>query len=363
MQENEGDYMKVILLAPTPPPAGGIAGWTKRMMQAKLKNGWQVVVVDERVIGGREVFGSKSKKKLHVEIVRCLRIWWDLWKALSDEEATVVHSCIPSATLSMLREYVCALITKLHRRKFIIHFRCTVPNTTKGKFGNWMLRRMCNISDLVMVLNGQTVDYIQPITKTPIVLIPNFIDATELSDQREINPELKNIVYVGGVIAEKGCLEIIEAAKAHPGITFRLVGQPDEEIVAAAQNVSNVFLVGATDRQGVQQELARADAFVFLSYFSGEGFSNALAEAMAAGLPCVVTDWAANADMIEDQGGVVIPVRSAEKAIKAIETIKPQAVRQKMSLFNVDKVNTSYSAAKVLDMYVEAYEMCREVSK
>ena len=52
--------MKVVLLAPTPPPAGGIAGWTVRMMSAKLKNNWQVVVVDEKVTGDRQVFGDKS---------------------------------------------------------------------------------------------------------------------------------------------------------------------------------------------------------------------------------------------------------------------------------------------------------------
>lgn len=350
--------MKVILLAPTPPPAGGIAAWTKRMMQAQLKNGWQVAVVDEKVIGGREIFGAENKKKLSVEIKRCLRIWRDLWKALGDKDAKVVHSCIPSATFSMLREYVCALITKLRRRKFIIHFRCTVPNTTKGNLGNWLLKRLCNISDMVMVLNGQTVDYVKPLTRTPVVLIPNFIDATELNGQRLINPEMKNIVYVGGVIAQKGCLEVIEAAKTHPGITFRLVGQADDEVTVVAQNVPNVTLVGATNRQGVQQELAQADAFMFLSYFYGEGFSNALAEAMAAGLPCIVTDWAANADMVENQGGVVIPVRCAEEAIKAIEKMKPQSVRQQMSQFNVNKVQTCYSADVVLDMYVDAYEKC-----
>ena len=40
--------MKVVLLAQTPPPHGGIAGWTERMLKARLKNGWEVVVVDEK---------------------------------------------------------------------------------------------------------------------------------------------------------------------------------------------------------------------------------------------------------------------------------------------------------------------------
>lgn len=348
---------KVVLLAPTPPPAGGIAGWTVRMMNATLKNDWQVAVVDEKVIGGRQVFGDKTKRNLLIEIKRCLRIWRNLKKELRDPQAKIVHSCIPSAPLAMMREYVCACITKMTGRKFVIHFRCTVPNTTKGRFGNWMLKRLCNISDLVMVLNGQTVDYLKPMTNTPIVLIPNFIDTAELCEKRQISTELKKIVYVGGVIAEKGCLEIIEAAKSHPDITFRLVGSADEEVANVAKEVPNVVLAGATDRQGVQKELSQADAFMFLSYFHGEGFSNALAEAMAAGLPCIATDWAANADMVEDKGGIVIKVRCADEAVNAIDAIRDRNVRESMSQFNLDKVRKFYSAEVVLGMYVDAYEM------
>ena len=59
--------MKVILLAPTPPPAGGIAGWTARMLKAELKNGWTIRVVDEKVIGKRGVFGQSNKRNYVTE--------------------------------------------------------------------------------------------------------------------------------------------------------------------------------------------------------------------------------------------------------------------------------------------------------
>lgn len=61
--------MNVVLLAPTPPPHGGIAGWTKRMMQTNLKNGWKVVVVDEKVTGKRDAYSS-SKRNYFDEVVK-----------------------------------------------------------------------------------------------------------------------------------------------------------------------------------------------------------------------------------------------------------------------------------------------------
>ena len=204
---------KVVLLAPTPPPVGGIAIWTTRMLKAKLEEDWQVAVVDEKILGKREVFGDNVKRELLMEVKRCLRIWRNLKRELKDPQAKVVHACIPARTLPILREYVSACITKWHRRKFIVHFRCTVPNMVKSRINRFMLKRICNRSDCVMLLNQQSVDFVSALTKTPIQLIPNFVDGAEIVVEHEIRENLSRVLYVGGVIETKGCLDLIEVAK------------------------------------------------------------------------------------------------------------------------------------------------------
>ena len=350
--------MKAILLAPLPPPAGGIAGWTVRMMNAELKNGWEISVVDEKVIGDRQVFGDKSKRNLFNEIKRCFKIWSNLKKELKDPSAKVVHSCIPSITSSMMREYVCALITKFYKRKFVIHFRCTVPNTTKGKLGVFMLKRLCNKSDLILSLNTQTNEYLSKITKTPYHLIPNFISKNELMERAVISSEIKTVLYVGGVIEEKGAYDILNVAKAFPDIEFRLVGKSESAVeeYAKNENIQNAVFTGPKDREEVKEELKNADVFMFLTYFRGEGFSNALCEAMAAGLPCIVSDWAANADMIGQDGGAVVKVKDIDATIRALKDMLPQNVREKQSVANMEKVKKYYVDDVVIDQYVDAYE-------
>ena len=350
--------MKAILLAPTPPPAGGIAGWTVRMLEAKLKKGWSLIVVDEKAIGNRQVFGKAGKRNYFDELRRCHQIWSGLRKELKDPEAKVVHSCIPSVTLAMLREYVCAVITKRRGRKFIIHFRCTVPNTTQGRIGHYVLRKLCNKSDLIISLNQQSSDYLVDITKTPIRLIPNFISADELVNDYEVRDELKTVLYVGGLVENKGVYDCLEIAKRLPDLTFRFVGKGNSEFEEKAQayNLSNVVFTGQKDRDGVKEELRKADVFLFMTYFRGEGFSNALCEAMAAGLPCVVTDWAANRDMIGDTGGVVVGIKDVEGAVEALKGMKEKNVRKTMSSENIQKVNKSYIDQIVINQYVDAYE-------
>lgn len=347
---------KVVLLAPTPPPIGGIAAWTVRMMNATLPHDWQVEVVDEKIIGKREFFGDKTRHDIKSEIKRCFGIWSGLRKALKDKEAKVVHACIAANTMPVLREYISAFITRIRGRKFIIHFRCTVPNIVGGRLNIIALKMLCNKADCVMLLNKQSEDYIKGITKTKTVVIPNFVDAQEVIESHEIRSSIKRVLYVGGVIESKGCLDIIEVAKRFPDIEFKLIGNPEKTCVKAANAVSNVFLAGTMPHSEIIEEMKRADVFMFLTYFPGEGFSNSLAEAMAAGLPCIVTDWAANKDMIEDKGGVVVPVHGQEEAINGLKSLANPEIRREKSIHNIEKSKRDYADSVVQMQYVECYE-------
>lgn len=348
--------MKVVLLAPTPPPIGGIAMWTMRMLNAKLKNNWQVEIVDEKLIGSREVFGDKTKRKYLSEVKRCFRIWGGLKKALKDDDVKVVHSCIPATIAASLREYICACITKKYKKKFIIHFRCTIPNSIHGRLNRRIVKHLCDKSDCVIALNSQSVDYVKNISKTRVQLIPNFVDITEIENNHIIREEVKYVLYVGGVIKEKGCLDILEIAKVFPNIEFRFIGKSENIIQKEAELLPNVVLLGEKDHSTVHDEMIKADIFVFLSYFNGEGFSNALAEAMACGMPCLVSDWAANKDMIEDQGGEIVPIKSPQIAVEAFRRMFPVDRRKKQSEFNKNKVQLAYVSEIILDQYVDIYE-------
>nr|WP_285890902.1 glycosyltransferase family 4 protein [Mesobacillus maritimus] len=173
---------------------------------------------------------------------------------------------------------------------------------------------------------------------------------------KEAKKKLK-AVYVGGVTKEKGCLDIIKVAQKNNSIEFRLVGAVAPEIYRS-EVPENVVLCGEKDRKGVQKELEQADIFVFMSHYYGEGFSNALAEAMAVGLPCVVSDWAANRDMIEEnKGGFVVPVQDIKGIVNSIKTLaESEELRHKMGTWNIEKVNQEYLQEKVTSQYVDIYE-------
>lgn len=213
--------MKVILLGATPPPVGGIAQWTVRMLNSQLKNGWEIDFIDEKILGGRECFGSNVRKNYFYELKRWWRIWSTLRKKVKNPEAKVVHACPIASKSSMLAEYVSATITKRYKKRFVIHFRCTVPNMIKSSLDRFLLRLFCNKSDQIIALNSQTKKYLETITDTPVVVIPNFVEVSEINEQKRIADEVKTVLYVGGVIKEKGCEDILEVAKNFPEIEDR----------------------------------------------------------------------------------------------------------------------------------------------
>jgi len=91
-------------------------------------------------------------------------------------------------------------------------------------------------------------------------------------------------------------------------------------------------------RTDVKDLLGIADAFILSS--KREGLPRSTMEAMAAGLPCIVSDIRGNRDLIEDgKGGFLIPPNESEGFARAIENLMAHPNKVKMmSNWNQTKI-------------------------
>ena len=138
------------------------------------------------------------------------------------------------------------------------------------------------------------------------------------------------IVTVANLIPYKGHEDLLRGlamvkSELPPQWTLLCVGRDDGiggtlQALAAGLGIGpNVTFLGS--RADVPDLLAAADASVLASS-SNEGFSNAVLEAMAAGLPLVVTDVGGNAEaVIHGVHGTVVPPRDAPALGRAIRDI------------------------------------------
>ena len=348
--------MKVILISTTPPPMGGIAKWTQRMLAEELPDGWSIDLVDSGIVGKREPFGDNIKYNIVDEIKRWMRVWAHLIKECLKKDAPIVHACPIATRNSMIVNIVSACISILCKKKYIAHFRCTVPNLVKTKTQLILLKVLCKLSHRIIALNEQTSNFLKKNTCTSVVNIPNFVDLKETVTEKIINEKISTILYVGGVTKEKGCDDIIEVARLLPNINFRLVGKISSDILKMAEGLNNISFLGVLGKQDVFHEMNNADVFLFLSKFWGEGFSNAVAEAMASGLPCIVTNWAANADQIDHlYGGIVVGEDIVDDTVCAIKKMQDKSTRTSYSKYNIQKVFKQYSSRIIIRQYVDIY--------
>ena len=149
----------------------------------------------------------------------------------------------------------------------------------------------------------------------------------------------------------------------HPNMHFLLVGagmeksNPDlEAMIDSNFNASRIHLLG--QRSDVASVMNALDLFMLSS--SGEGWPNVVGEAMACGVPCVVTDVGDAAQIVNNTGFVVPPNDPGELANAAIKFFTlpdsqrkylSQAARRRVEkLFDIRGVATRYRA-----IYEETY--------
>ena len=155
-----------------------------------------------------------------------------------------------------------------------------------------------------------------------IVVVPNGIDLTRVP----VAPPSSSPVVgtLGRFDTPKGHADLLEAAplvlQRIPGARLLLVGDGPER-AALVRQAQRLGIAGRTDMRGMVQEGAGAlsEMSVFVLPSHGEGMSNALLEAMAAGLPVVATDVGGNGEVVvAGETGLLVPSHSPSALAEAI---------------------------------------------
>lgn len=140
----------------------------------------------------------------------------------------------------------------------------------------------------------------------------------------------------------------IAALASLPGIHALAIGEGTE----ALPETAGLHRLGRRD--DVPRLLAAADILVSSSAF-GEGFSNAIAEGLAAGLPVVATD-VGDARRIVGRAGTIVPPRNPEKLAGAIRALAADAgERRRLGAAGRRRVAEAFSVDRMVAAYEKIY--------
>lgn len=167
--------LKILLISPLPPPAGGIASWTKQYIDWAKNNSVSVEIVNTAVIGKRAE-KINNKTRILDEIKRTKIIINEIRTKINVFKPGIIHLNTPCGKLGIIRDYLCARIVKKNNIKLIVHYRCNIQDQVNNMISNFFLKRLSNIADLNLVLNSASLKYVVKKTKSATIQISNFID-------------------------------------------------------------------------------------------------------------------------------------------------------------------------------------------
>ena len=250
-----------------------------------------------------------------------------------------------------------------------------------GPLGRLELRWLNKWARRVMILNpGIAAEAVAAgVDPQRLLWMPNPIDIDEFApcgeDERQnlrdrfgIPAHAAVAIYVGRLAPEKELSSLIGAfaavAQRLPGALLILIGDGHcrrelEARVAQLGLAAHVRFAGRQPVSDICHWLRAADLFALVS--SNEGFPCSLSEAMAVGLPSVVTDIPGNAQLI-DSGvhGLVVPVGDEARIAEAIAGLLADPERRsRMGGSARLRIVENYSTDKVVDRYESLFQEAR----
>jgi glycosyltransferase involved in cell wall biosynthesis len=164
-----------------------------------------------------------------------------------------------------------------------------------------------------------------------VSVIPYAADSRRFRPREtETRPGDCTFLFAGGITQRKGIKYLLEAWEKvrRPGWKLQLLGALPKDTGPLEPLLGNVELPGRLPHSEVPRRMAEADVFVFPSLF--EGSAVVTYEALASGLPCVVTPNAGSVVRDELEGFLVPPRDVAALADRMERLGRDAALRTRM---------------------------------
>ena len=350
------------MIAPVPPPYGGIANWYNMISDYICKNEPQIdlstisIAPKKRATGGRtvfeRVFGSgiemfRIRKKTKQEIKNGI---------------DVIHMTT-SGQLAVIRDILLLEMARRYSVPLIYHIRFgRIMNIAQKNSYEWkMIRKAIGYASVTIAIDMRTYDTIKEyIPKANVCYIPNPYNKQK-TEKLHVNKE-KTIVFVGSVLKEKGIEELLDAwnhtKHVYPDYILKVFGPYNAEYYAKLKKTYNqerTIFEGERNHNQILEEIAKAELLVLPSYT--EGFPNVLLEAMALKTAIIATSVGAIPDMLDDNCGIVIEPRNSEMISKAIsDLLSDEKKREKITQNAEKRLTNQYDLPVIFDQYMQLWE-------
>jgi glycosyltransferase involved in cell wall biosynthesis len=241
------------------------------------------------------------------------------------------------------------------------------------RFSYWLEKMLSRWADRIIVNSkaGKAFCLNQGIGEKKIVVIHNGINQAIYKPDGGARNHIRNEWHVPETSILIGIIARFDPTKDHPtflhasaklseknpGLRFVCVGDGSTEYRKKMIQMSKAFglknqIIWSSGRNDMPAVYNALDICCLSSI--REGFPNVIGEAMACGVPCVVTDVGDSADIVGQTGKVVAPRRPDELA---------KALQQMLELSELDRKSLGLQARQRIEARYTVEKMVRETQK
>ena len=355
------------------PVVGGLERQAHELAKALIQRGHPVHAVSSRFNPGQNDFELIDGVRVHrvkwVEFrpARFLLFPFSLARILvnirRDVDLVHVHNISWFGAFVILLAKVLGLpvITKLPNIG-----DCGIPGMRRRPLG-FLSIELLKRSDAVIAMTHESMGELAEIgyPQALVLKVTNGIPLLPSTTHLPRSSKTVNATFVGRLSSEKGLSDLLgawRAVKARASRTVKLCligdGPQAEELraLALALDVSeNVEFFGYCE--DVPTVLAKADLFVLPSYM--EGNSNAILEAMRAGLPIVATRVGGAEIQVGSEGDRFLVPPGDCKALtdRLLELIEDEALRLRLGAAMRARIEGVFALEHIAATYEQAYDL------
>ena len=344
----EASRPRVLVVGPLPPPLGGVQLMNRMLIGSSLSRDFELHSVDT------------SKRVLRWAVERpswrtpfyFLRDLGNLTLALARVRPRLVHVHAASG-YSFIRDWALMVVARLMGVRVVCHYHGTLHTvlpSLETRLGRALGRWMMGTANRVIVL-GPTyqAEMGRAWRRSDITWSPNVVEVDRFQAAGAsgavpwLEPGELAVLFVGRLSEAKGILELFDAAprvlERVPSARFVLLGVAETEArehwvreQARRRGIEpRVTFLGSLEDDAKARVYAASS--IYVSPSRTEAFPLTIPEAMAAGLPMVVTAVGAIPDHVkEDEDGFLIPPRDpAALADRIVRLLEDDALRRRIA--------------------------------
>jgi len=314
---------RVLLVAPSPPPYGGMAIQARLLEELLRRDGHSVVFFPSN-IPFPEWIRFLDRLRYVRTVVRLVMIWMTLWRKI--RQAEVVH--VFAASWVYFFAVVCpaVLYGRLQGKQVILNYRGGDARQFFRVYG-WAVKPVFTLASVVSAPSQFLATVIRDCFRVPVLIVPNILNGSVFQYRQRIAFQAKMLVtrHLEKIYDVESALKALrKLQERYPEASLWIAGTGSQEEylrgLVSTWNLKNVRFLGHVSHADLAGIYDQCD--ILLNASRVDNFPGALLEASGAGLVVVSTCAGGIPFMFENgKSALLVQPGDWEGLARAVESV------------------------------------------